>query len=373
MFSIINNDWLSHFKEQVKGADNVRIISPFITDVMVDHLIRLYGKSEVKIITRYNMNDFRSKVSSLSALRKLVEKGFKVKGIKQLHSKLYLFDNRCAIISSANFTGGGFFGNYELGVKILDAQMILKSESYFEELFNIDPKCLVVETVNMWEAELATATPLKSLPHDLKDYGMSPLKGNNSNRKYFVKFFGQSKSRADQNFRIRDMVEGSHCHFAITFSGKKGRPRRYSDGDIVYLAMMLPNGEYAIFGKAIAIKHLDKRDVATTEDIKYVPWKEDYGVYIRIKDSKFIDATMAECPKMSDLIESLSYESFHRTKMRHEQGETKINVRDSLRQQADVQLSDLGAQWLENKFAIATDNCGEIPDEFIKSLYTPIF
>lgn len=371
MFSLINKDWLLHFKEEIKKTVKVRIISPFVTNVMVTHLIDNYKGAQVEFITRFNLNDFRSRVSSTSALKRLVKEGFKVRGVKGLHSKLYAFDNRCAIISSANFTAGGFFNNYELGIKTFDKNTVEQTIVYFDRLFNTNSENLVVETIEKWEVQIRNDKP-KYIPNDdLPDYGISPFTKGNNNKKYFIKFFGRSDSRADTNFSTRDMVAGSHCHFAVTFSGRKGRPRKYNNGDIIYLANMLPNREYAIFGKAIAIKHDDLRDVASKEDINQVEWKKHYGIYIRIKDPIFIDATMGDCPMMSTLINELKYEAFFRTNMRYLDGGKKTNPWDSLRQQADVQLSELGAQWLDNKFSMSIGNFGRISNTFLEKLYQP--
>lgn len=371
MFSLINKDWLLHFKEEIKNTVKVRIISPFVTNVMVTHLIDNYKGAQVEFITRFNLNDFRSGVSSTSALKRLVKEGFKVRGVKGLHSKLYAFDNRCAIISSANFTAGGFFNNYELGIKTFDKNTVEQTIVYFERLFNTNSENLVVETIEKWELQIRNDKP-KYIPNDdLPDYGISPFTKGNNNKKYFIKFFGRSDSRADMNFSTRDMIVGSHCHFAVTFSGRKGRPRKYNDGDTIYLANMLPNREYSIFGKATAIKHDDLRDIASAEDIKHVKWKEHYGIYIRIEHPIFIDAKMGDCPMMSELIDDLKYEAFFRTNVRYIIGGRKTNPWDSLRQQADVQLSELGAQWLDNKFKQTGDELGYVPTTFLDKLYRP--
>ena len=54
----------------------------------------------------------------LEVLKNLIERGVKIIAIKNLHTKLYLFDNSTAIIGSANFTSGGFGKNVELSVQL---------------------------------------------------------------------------------------------------------------------------------------------------------------------------------------------------------------------------------------------------------------
>jgi len=109
---VIQNKWLDNFLNELKNTKDLKLVPPFITDNMVTHLFKNWQGSTIQVITRFNLNDFRSGVSSLKALRKLIENGAEIKGIKNLHSKVYIFDTKSMIITSANFTNGGFFTNY---------------------------------------------------------------------------------------------------------------------------------------------------------------------------------------------------------------------------------------------------------------------
>lgn len=369
MIQIIEKNWLTYFLEELKVSQEVLIISPFITSVTVDHLLEKKNiNSTVRIITRFNLNDFRSKVSSLNALKKLVKNGVKMKGIKELHSKMYVFDNRTTIIGSANFTSGGFFNNYEYGIKTDDQNIVLNSKDYFEKFWQLDSYCLTIHQIQLWEEILKESTPIKIID-ELPDFGFRASVQGNTNRNYFIKFFGKANNRVNLNFETETELERTQCHWALTFSGKKGRPRKYKSGDIVYMARMLEGNDYAIFGKGIAIKHQDARDIASIEDIKFVNWKSEWPIYIRVKETEFINGKMKNCPKMSELIDALKYESFYNTQRKHLLGENNINVRDSLKQQADVKLSEISAEWLENKFQEAKYEFGEISKNFINSLY----
>lgn len=169
------------------------------------------------------------------------------------------------------------------------------------------------------------------------------------------------------------MISHSHCHYALTFSGKRGRPRRYKDGDIVYLARMLNGTEYAIFGSAITYSHVDERDVASDEDIKQIYWRSDWPIYIRIYKPVFVDGVMGDCPKMSQLIDDLKHDCFDNTQRTfNANNQDEINPWLSLVQQADVRLSELGAQWVEQELKRVINKVGTVPEGFISSLYTPV-
>lgn len=367
MIEVIQKNWLDYFLAELQETSSAYLISPFVTRNIVDHLLN-NGSANIKLITRFNLNDFRSKVSSLSALKKLVEKGAEIKGIKNLHSKVYLFDNKSVIIGSANFTSGGFYNNYEYGIKTTDNNTIIRTSNYFYSLWNISQEILTLTKIEEWENKIRTSRIIPK-NDELPDYGQTASIQGTTNRKYFIKLFGKTEHRVDLDFTSRNEIDRSHCHWALTFSGKKGRPRKYNDGDVVYMARMLYGTDYAIFGKGIALKHIDERDVASDLDIEEIDWKEDWPIYIRAQSPEFIDSSMRNCPKMSELIDYLKYDSFDKTQRKYLAGEEDINVWASLRQQADVQLSEIAAEWLENKFQEARIEFGAIPQDYINKLY----
>ncbi|MEC7782165.1 MAG: phospholipase D-like domain-containing protein [Bacteroidota bacterium] len=366
---IIKENWLREFLEDIKDTERIRIISPFITNNMVSHLIDNFTGSSIEIITRFNLNDFKSGVSNLHGLKRLIESDAVIKGVKKLHTKAYIFDDKSAIISSANFTSGGFFNNLELGIKTLKSNQVKQTNEYFEEIWSQTEQTLTLNLISEWQ-DIIKKSPRIIQPKLLDDYGTSLEKSIIGEKKrYFIKFYGTKDSRAHQDENITDLVAGSHCHFAVTFSNKNGRPRRYQDGDVIFLARMMQGGDYSIFGRAIALKHIDSRDIASEEDIKHIQWKNHYSIYIRIKQPIFLDSTLEHCPKMSQLIYQLKYDSFESTKTRNKNGEEHINPYNTLRQKPDVILSSEGALWLESAFEKAINTQGKLSEAYLNSLY----
>ncbi len=372
----IQKNWIIRFREELSNVDSISIISPFVSKGMVDDLINHIDNKKIKLITRFNLNDFFSGVSSLSALEKLVKLNVEIHGIKDLHSKVYLFGNRSVIIGSANFTNGGFYSNYEFGVYSNDNDIIVQSENYFGKLWTESPQPLTIDLIYQWQ-QILEACAKANKKSDLPDFGKSVVANPNkvnANQNVFIKFFGKSNYRADLNYTAKNEIERSHCHWALTFSGKRGRysngrPRKYKDGDIVYMARMLEGNDYAIFGKGIALKHIDSRDVASKEDIDKISWKKDWPVYIRVKDVVFIDTTMKNCPKLSDLINELKFQSFPTTLVMHQNGQKNINPRLSLKQKADILLTTISAEWLDTKFQETINRNGSVSQDYLDSLY----
>jgi hypothetical protein len=70
-------------------TNSIYLISPFVTRNIVVHLLN-NRYAHIKLITRFNLNDFQSKVSSLSVLKAFVEEVAEIKGIKNLHSKVFI-------------------------------------------------------------------------------------------------------------------------------------------------------------------------------------------------------------------------------------------------------------------------------------------
>lgn len=367
---IIKDNRLEHFLEQIKGIKHIKLISPFISENMVNHLIKNWEGESIQVITRFNLNDFRSGISSLKALKKLVDLRAEIKGIKDLHSKAYIFDEKSVIITSANFTNGGFLNNYELGVKTAIPEQVFETLNYFKTLWSVPCEILDFPTIKQWE-DIIKKNKIPTIVNNLDDYGASTIVHTTGKKNYFIKFYGRGNRRASLEEKVIDIMDGTHCHFAITFPKGKGdrRPIRYNEGDIVYLARMIEGQEYAIFGKAIARKHDRIRDVASAEDKKLIEWKEEFPIYIRVHSGEFLNTSFKNCPKMGVLMNELGYESFKKTKQRHERGEVNINPRLSLMRKPDIWLSEEGAIWIEKKFQDAKEKHKLINQSFIDGLY----
>src|SRR5437016_3651003 len=100
-FRLIDCGWIKEFQAASKlKADELFVISPFIKLPSVKRLTA--GKEKIQVLTRFALSDFFDGVSDLSALRYLLKRGAEVRGIKYLHSKLYVFGQQRAILTSAN-------------------------------------------------------------------------------------------------------------------------------------------------------------------------------------------------------------------------------------------------------------------------------
>jgi hypothetical protein len=116
-FELIDRNWGTVI-DQAVAADHteLRIICPFIKCGTAERLLRAGRPRTILVLTRFNLGDFCDGVSDLSALRLLLESGAQVKGIRNLHAKLYLFGQTRAIVTSANLTDAAMRRNHEFGI-----------------------------------------------------------------------------------------------------------------------------------------------------------------------------------------------------------------------------------------------------------------
>ncbi len=69
---------------------SVRIVVPFIKRRAAERLLEAGVPAELQVITRFNLANFVQGVSDIAALRLLLANGAVIRGLKNLHAKLYL-------------------------------------------------------------------------------------------------------------------------------------------------------------------------------------------------------------------------------------------------------------------------------------------
>ena len=197
---------LRSFTEALKDdASELRIICPFIKEKSLQRLLDHHPKN-VQVITRFNLSDCADGVSDVAALRKLLEADAKVRGVRNLHAKLYLFGKKRAILTSCNLTEAALNRNHEFGMVTSDGTIIEKCLEYFENLWNVAGNDLTCDGVNAWDSTVTEYWLGGGRPHarvGLGDYGVNtgiietpPAQGPidvSASSQAFVKFLGSSK------------------------------------------------------------------------------------------------------------------------------------------------------------------------------------
>lgn len=98
------------------SKDSIVIISPFISMCTAEKLVKILKENNVKctVITRFDRSLFVNGSSSIEALKLLKQESVEILALKNLHSKLYVLDEKICIAGSANFTKKGLTENKEL-------------------------------------------------------------------------------------------------------------------------------------------------------------------------------------------------------------------------------------------------------------------
>ena len=381
-FRLIDHAWKAEFEDAAKlKTSELLVIAPFIKHRPAQRLA--VGKNQIRVLTRFSQRDFLEGVSDLSALRLLLAAGAEVRGIKNLHAKLYVFGGLRAIITSANLTDAALTRNHELGLVTDETALISTCTEYFERLWALagkHGKSLSVDMLKKWEAEIAPLAAKKGTASTgLRDYGAdlgfmpdppAPSVEPAITSQAFVKFFGEGHNRIDPATPVIDEVDGSESHWALSYPNTK-RPRQVSTGDVMFIGRMAHPRDTLIYGRAIAHEHQPGRDDASDADKKRRDWKKQWGTYIRVRDPEFIAGTLANGISLSELMEELGAEAFVSTDANKRRGSGNTDPRIALRSKAHMPLTQKAADWLNAKFYQALAKHGRIPISQLEKFYWP--
>ena len=381
---LVDGGWGKEFtKALLKDASELRIICPFIKVSALQKLLRL-RPSNVQVITRFNLDDFAEGVSDVAALRKLLDADARVRGVRNLHAKLYIFGKSRAIITSCNLTEAALSRNHEFGMIIDDGVVIKKCLAYFDDLWHLAGNDLLQDQVDAWD-KAVTAHWLKggrrSESGGLGDFGVNtgitdtppakvPIAVADASQA-FVKFLGMSDNRVPLSVSTIEEIEGGGCHWAACYPANK-RPRGVKDAAVIFMGRLTrePN-DVRVFGRAIGMAYRPVRDDATPADIELRPWKEKWSRYIRVHHAEFVDGTMENGVSLNKLMDTLRADSFASTQRNAARGEGNINPRHAYSQQAAVKLSAKGLSWLSERLQAAFEAHGKVPRDKLDKLDWP--
>lgn len=371
---LVHNDWGKELTDAASAdRGRLRIICPFIKLGALDDLLRAKPR-EIEVITRFNLRDFAAGVSDLSALERLLDRKARVRGIRHLHSKLYLFGDSRAAITSANLTGAAMGRNAELGIVAMDASTVAQCHDYFEGLWSKGKQDLQAKQVRAWQKKVSRfqltrdgEPPSGGLKDFGADAGFQAQPGNSepvaheTAEQAFVKFLGSSHRREPGKMKVIDEIRRSECHRVLTYPRNK-RPRSVRDGDVIFVSRMTENpDDIRIIGRAIAIGHVEGRDEATDEEIEARPFKSNFPHYIRVHAVEFIDGKLRDGISLNALMGELGAESFITTQRNARQGHGNTEPRRAYRQQASVRLTPDAQLWLNERLDTAFAEHGRIP------------
>ena len=135
---LIKSPWENVLLDLVEQTEeSLRITSPYIKSKPVEKIISAKGDDvSIECITSFKLMNYYRKSSDLKALNTILDNNGIVRNHQPLHSKIYVFDETKAIVTSGNLTYGGLNSNYEYGVLISDEYNVLSVIKDFYDIFN---------------------------------------------------------------------------------------------------------------------------------------------------------------------------------------------------------------------------------------------
>lgn len=383
-FRLVDKGWHEEFTEALcDDASELRIICPFIKVGALQWLLQ-HNPKEVRVITRFNLADFAEGVSDVAALRKLLEVGGRVRGVQNLHAKLYLFGGKRAIITSCNLTQAALEKNRELGIVTSDSATVEKCLDYFDRLWSAAGDDLQPNRVDVWDRTVTEFWLEGGRPQGkggLGDYGADtaivdappvqvPITVSDAPQA-FVKFLGSSDNRLPLSASTTKEIVRAGCHWTACYPTNR-RPRSVQDGAIIFIGRLMrdPN-DIRVLGRAIGMAYREERDDATQADIARRPWRARWSHYIRVHHAEFVDGTMENGVSLGELMSALGADSFASTKRNATRGEGNTDPGSAYLRQPQVELSAEGLSWLSERLQEACDVHGKVSLESIEDLDWP--
>lgn len=136
VMKVLSNPWQEDFLRLVSAARfSIKITAPFVKwDVCEAMLQAKRSTAAICLITNFRLKSVLAGAIDLSALEAVLDNNGAVRSFPRLHSKIYLFDDVEAVITSANLTHGGLVGNFEYGLHINEPEVVARIVSDFDQL-----------------------------------------------------------------------------------------------------------------------------------------------------------------------------------------------------------------------------------------------
>lgn len=135
---ILTTPWKHDFLELVANSkSSIKITSPFVKENICSEIFKVKNSNaKLELITTFKLMSVYTGSLDLSAIELIMSNSGVVKNYSKLHSKVYLFDDKKAVITSGNLTTGGLVRNYEYGILVEDKSTVARISEDFSALSN---------------------------------------------------------------------------------------------------------------------------------------------------------------------------------------------------------------------------------------------
>ena len=140
--TLIKGPWEESFRQLVSVAQrDLLLVSPFIkvqsTDQVLSNLQRRGVEKEIRVLVLTNLRpesvlNGSTDVEAVSALSECLPR-FELIHLPSLHAKVYVADDRVAVVTSANLTQPGIATNLEYGVAFTERRVVQEIRRDFQD------------------------------------------------------------------------------------------------------------------------------------------------------------------------------------------------------------------------------------------------
>jgi len=125
---LLRTPWKTRLLDLVKQAkQSVKITSPYVKANICQEIIEAKSNdTKLELITSFQLPRIYNGSLDLAGVEHILENDGVVKNYSRLHSKIYIFDDVKAIVTSSNLTNGGLITNFEYGVLIEEINLVRK-------------------------------------------------------------------------------------------------------------------------------------------------------------------------------------------------------------------------------------------------------
>jgi hypothetical protein len=230
---LVDRDWSAAIRAGLgRDSSSFRVVCPFVKERVLAGLIKDHRPGALRLITRLKLADFADGVSDIAALRAVLQAGGQVRGVRDLHAKVFLFGTTRAAVTSANLTMRGLAGNHEFGCISEEGAFVDACSAYFDALWDAGSADVTSQQLDDWEhlvGEHLDGGARPGAAAALPDFGaavnitaatlpdVAPPGWPAESGQAFVKFFGEGNNRADRVASTLDEVQRAGCHWACTY------------------------------------------------------------------------------------------------------------------------------------------------------------
>lgn len=240
--------------DAIEGCtSSLRIISPFAKVAALREVLECgtLPRAKRQLITRAEDRAAANGVLDYQGLREWVEGGARLRvADRSLHAKVLLFDERAALVTSANLTDSGFGGNRELGIFTTEQSTVLEVSQFFDDLWAGLGQDVTASEIAAWQMKLAQALEgwRPVIPSGLRDRGKRAATSNgkarvepaDTGRRYFLKSYKNDNNTPSPDFQpAASAAQWGGVTFPLV---GPSRPTRFRSGDIVFLCWTLKDG-----------------------------------------------------------------------------------------------------------------------------------